>query len=629
MPTFFNNVFVDASGYFMPGDAVTNDDIDNFIAPLNKASSRIKRRVLAENGIKTRHYAIDNHGNTTYSNVQLAENAINRTLAKSSLRIEDIDLLATGTCGGDNLMPGFANMVQGEMSAPPMATYSSNGVCMAGVSALAHAASQVELGASRTAMVVGTDLPSRLFKSSRFSPQGYNTDFGAHFLRWMLSDGAGAVLLSDASSQSDLQLKLSWVHQKSFSGDYPVCMQLGSDKDGTQSFLDYPSCAEAEAAGAMALRQDIRLLPHLFDVAIHEYADLIKAGVMHPDRVDHFLCHYSSEKFIPEVEKLMAQAELSIAKHKWYSNLAWRGNTGAASIFIMLAEFLETHELSAGEKILCFIPESGRFSVGFMMFEVAKPVGSIHPKISATAQSSRSQTNDAAEDWVVPPHSPDNKSGDLAALLQDLASIWHDYRSRAWRSNLIRKIRQKMLTQNDYLCWMEHWIPQVREGSLWMREATANLSAPYGDLAEIMTLHANEEQFDFNILFDDYKMAGGTVSSIDALKRNPGGEALNSFLHAYAAQDNALGLLGAIYIIEGTGQRIIPALLPALKAQLDVPPSSFRFLEYHGENDENHLNRWLQLVELVMSIDTDVEREIVRTAQRTAELYLMQLESVL
>lgn len=629
MPTFFNNVFVDSSAYFMPGEAISNDDIDRYIAPLNKASSRIKRRVLAENGIKTRYYAINDRGNTVYSNVQLAENAINLALSKSSLNMEDVDLLATGTCGGDNLMPGFANMLQGEMSAPPMATYTSNGICMAGVSAMAHAASQIELGASRTAMVVGTDLPSRLFKSSRFSPQGYSTDFGAHFLRWMLSDGAGAMLLSNSSPRRDLQLKLRWVHQKSFSGDYPVCMQLGADKDGTRSFLDYPSCAEAEMAGAMALRQDIRLLPHLFDVAIHEYVELVMAGVMHPDRVDHFLCHYSSEKFMPVVEELMAQAELSIAKHKWYSNLAWRGNTGAASIFIMLAEFLETHELVAGEQILCFIPESGRFSVGFMMFEVVEPEEPNNPKGSHAPQSNLLPPDDSAEVSVAPPHSPSSSSGELASLLQELASIWHNYRSRAWRSNLIRKINQKTLTQDDYLRWMEHWIPQVREGSLWMREATANLSAPYDALVALMTQHADEEQFDFNILFNDYKLAGGSVSNIDDFKRNPGGEALNSFLHAYAAQENALGMLGSIYIIEGTGQRIIPALLPMLKAQLEIPADSFRFLEYHGENDENHLNRWLQAVKLVMSFDADVEREIVRTARRTAELYLMQLESVL
>jgi 3-oxoacyl-[acyl-carrier-protein] synthase-3 len=89
-------------------------------------------------------------------------------------------------------------------------------------------------------------------------------------------------------------------------------------------------------------------------------------------------------------------------------------------------------------------------------------------------------------------------------------------------------------------------------------------------------------------------------------------------------------LLGAIYIIEGAGQRIIPALLPLVKEQLDLPPRVFRFLAYHGENDARHVARWLDAVGSV------VEREggnayaeaIVASARNTAQLYLMQLEGV-
>src|SRR5688572_10351271 len=110
------------------------------------------------------------------------------------------------------------------------------------------------------------------------------------------------------------------------------------------------------------------------------------------------------------------------------------------------------------------------------------------------------------------------------------------------------------------------------------------------------------------ILFEDYRKAGGDVADIDLLRRNPGGEALNSYLHALAATPNPLGLLGAIYIIEGTGQRIIPALLPLMKASLGpdgkaLPADAFRFLEYHGANDEHHLLRWLRAVEIVLEHD--------------------------
>jgi 3-oxoacyl-[acyl-carrier-protein] synthase-3 len=192
----------------------------------------------------------------------------------------------------------------------------------------------------------------------------------------------------------------------------------------------------------------------------------------------------------------------------------------------------------------------------------------------------------------------------------------------------VQAVVQRRFEQSDYVRWMEHWIPQVREGSRWMREAIGSMRSPYAALGAIVETHASEEQFDFKILFDDYRSAGGTAPSIDALRRNAGGEALNAFLHAKAATESPVGLLGAIYIIEGTGQRIIPALLPLLQAQLKLPPGAFRFLAYHGANDENHLARWLRAVALVLAADPSgrIDADIIATARRTAQLYLMQWE---
>jgi 3-oxoacyl-[acyl-carrier-protein] synthase III len=423
----------------------------------------------------------------------------------------------------------------------------------------------------------------------------------------------------DELSDDAPRLRLKWVHQKSFSGDHPVCMQLGLNLDGKRSYLDYDSSSAAEADGALSLRQDIRLLPNLFDIAIHEYAGLVQRGLVDPQRVDHFLCHYSSERFRPVVDELMHAAQLAIPQQRWWSNLATRGNTGAASLFVMLSEFVRTRELREGEQIFCFVPESGRFTVAYALFEVERP--------------GRRDAGVPVATEIAAPHDAASASDPrLARLLQSLAQVWHDYRSAAWRTPLVRSITQRRFTTNAYVRWMESWIPQVREGSRWMREAVASMRAPYEALAAIVETHAGEEQFDFQILFDDYRSAGGSAKSIDALRRNPGGEALNAYLHAKAATESPVGLLGAIYIIEGTGQRIIPALLPLLQAQLKLPTGAFRFLSYHGANDEHHLARWLRAVSLVLQAEPTSREDgsgcaaqaIVATARRTAQLYLMQ-----
>jgi 3-oxoacyl-[acyl-carrier-protein] synthase-3 len=607
----FDSVYVTSTGSFLPGAAVSNDDIDQFIAPINATSPRIKRRILAENGITTRHYAIDADGATLHSNAQMAATAIGNCLADAEVTLQDVTILCTGSSGGDLAMPGFANMVQGELHAPPMTTSTHQGVCAAGMAAMQHAASALELSQSGHALVAASEMPSRMFKRSRFAPRSYETDFDAHFLRWMLSDGAGACLLSTQPRTAGLSLKLHWIHNRSFSGDLPVCMQIGqtAERDG-KSYLDYASLAEAETAGAFLLRQDIRLLPHLFELGIHEYVDLVRQGVFRPEQIDHFLCHYSSQKFAGVVEDLMQRAGLAIPRERWYSNLTERGNTGAASIFIMLADFVRQREIKPGQRILCFVPESGRFSVSFMLLEVVQSEATARP--------------------IAPPHEPSPTSSTGAQqLIKELASVWHEYRSRAWRTRLILKITTGQFTNADYVKWMSCWIPQVREGSRWMTAGADNLDEQHCVLTSLVRKHAGEERNDFKILFDDYRLAGGTASSLDELRRNPGGEALNAYMHSLASQPNPLGLLGAIYIIEGTGQRIIPALLPLLQQQLELPSQAFRFLTYHGENDVSHLARWLNAVEMAIELSPGCDQRILDVARATAELYVLQMEHVL
>ncbi len=623
-PTRFQHVYLTGTGSFLPGEAVNNEQMDDYIAPINAQSLKIKRRILDDNGIKTRYYAIDVEGNPRYSAAQMGVEAVRQGLGHAGSTVGDVTLLAVATSGGDVLMPGFGNMLQGELQAPPMEVRNHHGICAAGIAALKDAAQTLEIGAHRHAVVATVEYPSRLFKRSRFEPAGYQIDFNAHFLRWMLSDGAGAAVLArHPDTEQAFALKLDWIHTKSFSGDFPVCMQLGmADNHDAMSFMDYASFSEAEANGALALRQDIRLLPQLFEVGIHEYADLVRHGWLKPDNVDHFLCHYSSEKLGRVCEGLMDRAGLSIPREKWFSNLSTCGNTGSASIYIMLAEFFRNKALKAGERIFCFVPESGRFTVSYMMLTV----------VEARTPLVESDDSEAHRSDVPPPHEPGQKQDDatLRSLLQQLATVWHDYRSRAWRTPLVKSIQAGTFTTAGYLRWMESWIPQVREGSLWMRKAIGNVSARHAGLGAIIEQHAGEEQDDFLILFADYQAAGGTAPSIEAMRRNPGGEALNSYMHRLAEQQDPLGLLGAIYIIEGTGRRIIPALLPRLRQQLSLRDDCFRFLRYHGENDISHLDRWLSAVELVLHSDPQaterVEMAIVKTARHVAELYLMQWE---
>ncbi len=145
----------------------------------------------------------------------------------------------------------------------------------------------------------------------------------------------------------------------------------------------------------------------------------------------------------------------------------------------------------------------------------------------------------------------------------------------------------------------------------------------YQALADLIQTHAGEEQLDWQVLYQDYLKAGGTLPAAK-LARNPGGEALNAFMHAYAARPDPVGLLGGIYIIEGTGQRIIPTLLPKLKTNLGISSSILKFIEYHGENDQAHMIRWLNAVKIAIALDDNDANEIIKVAESVAKLYCQQ-----
>jgi 3-oxoacyl-[acyl-carrier-protein] synthase-3 len=66
----------------------------------------------------------------------------------------------------------------------------------------------------------------------------------------------------------------------------------------------------------------------------------------------------------------MKEIDFEIPYEKWFTNLTTKGNTGSASIYIIMEELFHSGKLKKGQKLLCFIPESGRFSHCYMMLTV-------------------------------------------------------------------------------------------------------------------------------------------------------------------------------------------------------------------------------------------------------------------
>src|SRR5690606_5253783 len=148
--------------------------------------------------------------------------AIQALLSRTSQTMADVQYLSAATTQGDLPVPGFANMVHSELGSDPIEVASFSGVCVSGMQALKAASQQILSGEKSSAISCAGQVASRLFKSTCFESQNHSPGFDTEFLRWMLSDGSGAMLLSDTPNPKGFSLQVEWITIKSYSGSYPL-----------------------------------------------------------------------------------------------------------------------------------------------------------------------------------------------------------------------------------------------------------------------------------------------------------------------------------------------------------------------------------------------------------------------
>ena len=58
------HAYINSVSKYLPGDPVDNDSMEEFLGAIHGKPSRVRRKILRQNGIQTRHYAIDREQNT-------------------------------------------------------------------------------------------------------------------------------------------------------------------------------------------------------------------------------------------------------------------------------------------------------------------------------------------------------------------------------------------------------------------------------------------------------------------------------------------------------------------------------------------------------------------------------------
>lgn len=374
------DVYITKVSKFLPNDPVDNDTMEKRLGFINGKTSKARRIVLRNNKIETRYYAIDANGNVTHNNAQLTKEAI-LGLCTNGFKAEDIQMLSCGTSSADQILPSHAAMVHGFLKNGNVEINSPTGACCSGMNALKYAYMAVKCGEVENAVCTGSERISSWMTGTIFEEEIGHLEsleeqpiiaFNKDFLRWMLSDGAGAFLLQD-KPVGELSLKIEWMEGYSFAHQMEACMYAGGDKlaDGSlKPWSEFPTEMWSKQS-LFAIKQDVKILgDNILVKGVESLKDSMEKHGITASDIDHYLPHISSYYFKDGLYEEMKQQGVEIPWEKWFMNLRQVGNVGSASIYLMLEGLIASGTLKKGEKILLSVPESSRFSFAYAYLTV-------------------------------------------------------------------------------------------------------------------------------------------------------------------------------------------------------------------------------------------------------------------
>jgi len=373
-------VYITRIAKFLPNDPIGNDEMEEKLGAINGRASKARRIVLRNNKITNRYYAIDKNGEVTHNNAQLTA-AVVEELCDEEFKTSDIELLSCGTSSPDQILPSHASMVHGFLKNGNMEINSPSGACCSGMNALKYGFLSVASGQKNNAVCTGSERTSSWMKSEVFEDEVDHLKeleenpilaFDKEFLRWMLSDGSGAMLLEN-EPKGNTPLKIEWMEGYSYAFEMETCMYAGGDKleDGhLKPWSEYPAHQWGKKS-LFAMKQDVKLLSGSILVkGVHSLKDALKKNNITPDAIDYYLPHISSYYFKERLYEELKAQDVEMPWNKWFLNLEKVGNVGAASIYVMLEDLVASGSLKKGDNILLHVPESARFSYTYAYLTV-------------------------------------------------------------------------------------------------------------------------------------------------------------------------------------------------------------------------------------------------------------------
>jgi len=298
----------------LPNKVVTNSDLEEF---LETSDEWIYQRT----GIRERRIATDE--TTTSLSIDVAKKLV------SDIDVNSIDLIIVATMSADMSTPSIACRVQEALEARNALCFDINAACSGFIFALSTAQKYLLTSSYNRALVIGTDVMSRL------------VDWSDRETAVLFGDGSGGVLLENISNCPcfiDELIQSDGVRAQALYGHSTVSTNRFSQIDSQPYLL-------------MNGKQ-------IFDFALRDVSKnmkgLIEKQNLKPENIDVVLAHQANYRILVALAK-----KTGIKESKFISNLANYGNTSAASVPILLDDAVQSKELTLAGDSLCLLTGYG------------------------------------------------------------------------------------------------------------------------------------------------------------------------------------------------------------------------------------------------------------------------------
>lgn len=301
------------TGSYQPARVLTNFDLEKMIDTTDEW-------ITERTGIKERRIADRKEAAS-----DLACEASKRALNAAGLEPADLDLIVVGTVTGDMVFPSTACVLQDMLGAGNIAAFDVNAACSGFIFALATADAFLRTGTYKRALVVGTEVLSRI------------TDWEDRSTCVLFGDGAGAVVLEAKRGERGV-----------------LSTHLFSD-GSLKDILYVPAGGSRLPASENTIKKRKHFMRmkgnETFKVAVKALESLVvetlKANNIKPSELSLLIPHQANLRIIQATAK-----RLGFSMDKVVVNLDRYGNTSAASVPMALDEAVRTGRIRQGDYVL-------------------------------------------------------------------------------------------------------------------------------------------------------------------------------------------------------------------------------------------------------------------------------------